>query len=451
MILVLLVAAIATGFFLFYFSPSSTKKILAVKTIGAISKVVRLFPIKEDIKKELEAVEALTAEFAKNDDIEKTYLILLQNSMELRPGGGFLGQYMIIKIKNGVVISNFVEDGNLVDQRTMAKVQAPYPFQRMLSVKKWKFTNSNFSPDFPTNAEKAKYFLRLGGRRGIFNGVIAINSNVLNHILGLTGPVTVPGYAGEFNSENAVIKLEDIVEKPYILNSELDTQNRKAILKSLSNIIIGKLMSLQNISNLAEFFHEELRNKEVMMNFNDQNLQKLIEEVHWDGRVSGDWGGDYLMLVDANMGALKTDYYMRREINYDIDLTAEKPTATLNILYKNTAPYGNWRTSDYHSYLRAYAPEGSQFLERKMVGSPYIKNEFGKTYFGVKMDVLIGSKTNAMLKYNLPDRFKNEPYKLLIQKQSGMGEVPVKIHVRTKDGEFNYSDILKKDLKFEIK
>lgn len=445
-------AVLIIGAILFWtFSSNSVKKSITLGTFGALSRVVQLFPIKEDIKKELEVVTAIAEELTKKDNEERVFLVLLQNSMELRPGGGFLGQYAIIKIKNGEATSTFVEDGNLVDQRITADVPTPYPFKQLLQVKNWKFTNSNFSPDFPINAEKAKYFLRLAGVNGNFDGVVALNSNVLNHILELTGPITVPGYSTVFNSKDAVIQLEDIVEKPYIMNSDLDTQNRKAILKDMANVIIGKLSTFGNISKLTEFAHNELKNKEIMINFKDERLQKMIEGVYWDGKVATGWSGDYLMIVDANMGALKTDYYMERDIFYEVDLTAEKPTATVNIAYKNNAPSGNWRTSDYHSYLRVFAPEGSQFLERKMVGYPMIKNEFGKTYFGVKVDVLIGKGTPAMIKYNLPDRFKTEPYRLLIQKQSGMSNVPVKINIKTKDGIFEYSDILKKDLNFEIK
>lgn len=445
-----LILTLVIGGVFFYAFAGNNKKVIAIQSIKAFSRLAQILPIKEDTKKELQAVEEFTSELTKNDEIERKFLILLQNSMELRPGGGFLGQYAIIKIKNGEVISTFIEDANLLDERIVAKITPPYPFKAMMQIKKWKLRDSNFSPNFPTNAEKAKYFLRLGGRGGDFDGVIAVNSDVLNDVLKVTGPINVPGYATTFSGENAAIQLEDIVEKPYLLNSNLDTRNRKAILKSMANVIIEKLFSLNNISKIANFTHEQMQKKNIMLNFKDPKLQGLAAGVNWDGAVPVDWQGDYLMAVDANMGALKTDYYMRREINYDIDLTQERPLVTLNILYKNTAPYGNWRTSDYHSYLRVYAPEGSEFLERKMVGYPMVKNEFGKTYFGVKVDVLIGGETNAMLKYQLPADFKKDDYKLLIQKQSGAGEVPVKVHVKSAEGEMNHEDILKKDLKLEL-
>ncbi len=427
-------------------------KISLVSTSVSVAKsVINLLPVKEDAKKEMDAIDALTQEILKQDNKERRYLILLQNNMELRPGGGFLGQYAIIKIKNGKVTQSYFEDANLLDQRIKAKIPAPYPFKRMMGIKKWKFRDSNFSPDYPTNVEKAKYFYRLSGRNSNFDGVIAVNANTFNRVFELTGPITIPGYGVELNSQNATLKLEEIVEKRYILNENIDTQNRKAIMKKLTNIIVEKLSGIGNISKVSKFVLAELRNKDVMLNFEDENLQKKVEEVHWGGRVATDWAGDYLMLSDANMGALKTNYYISREINYKVDLTGEKPIAELQVLYKNAAKYGDWRTSDYHSYFRVYVPQGSNLLERKMVSYPLVQEEFNKTYFGFLLHVLINGQTDVRLKYELPESVRQGDYKLLIQKQSGMGDVPVKVTVKTDKGEFTQEDVLKKDLKFEVK
>lgn len=427
------------------------KRTIAIGSLSLLDNISRFLPIEKDTKKEIEALNKLVAKFTSKDDREYSFMLLLQNDMELRPGGGFLGQYAIINIKNGEVVSSFIEDANLLDQRISAKVSAPYPFPQFMQIKKWKFRDSNFSPDFPTNVDKAKYFYRLSGKSTAgLDGVIAINASVLNEVLALTGPITVPGYNAEFNKDNAVLKLEEIVERAYLADSTLDTQNRKAIMKKMMPILIEKIFSVGNISKIADFGHKQIGKKNIMLNFTDPQLQKIVEDVHWDGSVSKDWGGDYLMAVDANMGALKSDYFIKREISYDVDLTQTKPVVTLKILYRHTARYGDWRTSDYHSYLRVYAPEGANLLERKMVGYPNIQKEFGKTYFGFKVDVLIGGQTEALITYELPERFSSEDYKLLIQKQSGMGDVPVKVRIKTADDEFNHESILEKDLVLEF-
>ena len=438
------------AFFLSFYAKTYTKE-FAAKSLAVFEKVSRLLPIEPDTKKEIKVTNQLVEEFTKKDNQTKTFLILLQNNMELRPGGGFLGQYAILKIKNGEVISTFVEDANLLDQRIHAKIPAPYPFKRMMRIKKWKFRDSNFSSDFPTNAEKAEYFYGLARGKKDFDGVIAVNADVLNHILELTGPIQIPGYSTTFTSRDASIKLEDIVEKRYLANPELDSRNRKVILKKMASVIIEKLSSLKNISRLAKFAQEELRDKNIMLYFKDSNLQDLVQSVHWDGSVAQNWEKDYIMLVDANMGALKSDYYIRRSIDYEVDFTQEKPIATIKYLYRHTAPYGNWRTSDYHSYLRLYVPKGSNLIERKMVSYPLIDEDFGKTYFGFIVHVLINRETEALIKYELPDYITPDNYQLLIQKQSGINSIPVTIRLKTADGEIVQQGELKKDLKFEMK
>lgn len=452
--LILLAVILVVGVlgFKFFSYAKNNKRMMMISSLSILDRISGILPIEKDVKKEIEVLNKLVGKFTAQDDKEYSFLVLLQNNMELRPGGGFLGQYAVIKTKNGEVISSYVEDANLLDQRITARVPTPYPFKQMMSLKKWKFRDSNFSPDFPTNVEKAKYFYRLSGRSSEgFDGVIAINATVLNDVLELTGPITVPGYNVEFNKDNAVLKLEEIVEKAYLMDPSLDTQNRKAIMKKMTPLLIEKIFGLGSIPKLADFAHKQIANKNIMINFTDPELQKLVEGVDWDGSVDKEWAGDYLMAVDANMGALKSDYYIERSMDYNIDLTQPKPLVTLKILYKHNAQYGDWRTSDYHSYLRVYVPEGSNLLDRKMVSYPYIQKEFGKTYFGFKLDVLMRGQTEAVITYELPERFSNqEDYKLLIQKQSGVGDVPVKIHLKTKDGEFNREEILEKDLRLEF-
>lgn len=450
-LIVLAIGIIAGGFFFLYAKDNKVQ--FAANSLNLFQKVSKLLPLPPDTKKEIEVVNALVEAVTKKDDQVHAFLVLLQNSDELRPGGGFLGQYAIIKTKNGDVISTFVEDANLLDQRIIASVPTPYPFARKMQLKKWKFRDSNFSPDFPTNATKAQYFYRLAGGREAFDGVIAVNSLTFNNILALTGPIQIPGDSNVYTSTDGAYKLEDRVERVYLgedVPAELK-QNRKLIMKRLAAEIMKRAVTVSNIPKLADFAKTELQNKDIMLFFKDPALQSLVESVHWDGSVSKDWTSDYLMLVDANMGALKTDYYIDRTLDYTVDFTGEKPTGTIVYTYKNTATRGDWRTSDYHTYLRAYVPKGSKFLERKMINVVTTKTDFEKTYFDGFVDVEIGqSDVNTTLKYELPSTINPENYHLLIQKQSGVGTLPVTIHLKTKDKEYTQTADLQKDLNFSI-
>lgn len=436
-----------------FFYAKNNKTEFAAGTLGLFQKVSKLLPISPDTKKEIAVVDTLVSELTKKDGVTRTYLVMLQNNYELRPGGGFLGQYAVVKVKDGVVLSQSFEDANLLDQRINAKITPPTPLTRKMQIKKWKFRDSNFSPDFPTNVEKAEYFYRLAGGHEKFDGVVAVNTDVFNHILDLTGPITPSGYSTTFSGADGALKLEEVVEKNYLGEDVAAAvkQNRKAIMKVLTAEIISKLTTLNNIPKLAELGLSELRNKNVMVHFTDPNLQAQVESVHWDGSVVKDWGGDYLMFVDANLGALKTDYYVKRRIDYTVDFTGEKPIATAIYTYKNTAPYGDWRTSDYHTYLRAYTPLGSKYLERFMINAVAPGEDLNHTFFGGYVDVEIGqSDVTTTLKYELPDTIKPDNYTLLIQKQSGIGIIPTKVKVITKNKTYEHETDLVKDLNFSF-
>ncbi len=440
------------GGWYFFLSKSGGKQEFALSSLSVVTKVSKLLPLEEDTKKEIEAVDKLSQAILAKDGVTRTYLLMLQNNYELRPGGGFLGQYAVVKVKDGQVISTFVEDANLLDQRINIKVTPPYPLTRKLQLKRWKFRDSNFSPDFPTNAEKAQYFYRLAGGGQKFDGVVAVNSTIFDRALEITGPIQVPGYPETYTSADGSLKLQERVEKAYLGENVAAEakQNRKAIMRPLANEMVKRLTQIENIPKALELGRTELREKDIMIYFKDPALQQIVTDAKWGGVVNTTWDGDYLMLVDANLGALKSDYYVKRSIDYTVDFTGEKPVATLVHHYNHTATRGDWKTSDYHTYLRAYVPKGSTLLERQLVSYPLTDEGFGKTYFGVFVDAVMNKTTSGMIKYQLPDTVKPENYKLLIEKQSGVGNIPVNITIKTKDKEYKQTAELKRDITFSI-
>jgi hypothetical protein len=355
-------------------------------------------------------------------------------------------------------ISYVVEDANLLDQRIKnanIKITPPWPLTRYAQIKRWMLRDSNFSPDFPYNAGKAEYFYRLGGGREKFDGVIAVNSDVFNHALELTGDITMPGF-GTFTSQDGALKLEEAVEKNYLgddVPAELK-ENRKNIMKRIAAEMIARLNKIENIPKIAEFAQTELRTKDIMLYFHDENLQSQVESVHWDGGVATDWTGDYLMVVDANLGALKSDYYVKRSLAYTVDFTGEYPKANVSYTYNHTATHGDWRTSDYHTYTRILAPLGSKYIDqsRRHTGGVIGQDstDLKKTVFGYKVDALMNRELETGIEYTLPDTVTADSYRLLIQKQSGIGMIPVTVTIKTKDKEYTQSFELKKDLNLSI-
>ncbi|MDD5489594.1 MAG: DUF4012 domain-containing protein [Candidatus Moranbacteria bacterium] len=440
------------------------------RNIENLKPLTNILPVNSERKNELQVLADIYDKMGGFQQ-EQTFLVLFQNDMELRPGGGFIGSFGIVKTKNGKIADLEVHDTGNFDQSIPNTENPPAPIAEAFPFKGWKMRDSNWSPDFRVNAEKAEYFYKLGGGSAFaeasaddksladksadkknFDGVIAVNTDILNSILDITGPVKINGYPGQYNDQTAVLQLEYQVEKGFIQQG-ITKGERKNILGELAAVLIGKSrnFSISEQLELAQKIEEHLKRKDIQFFFKDEALQKEIDALNWGGRVK-DSEGDYLMIVDANLNSLKSDICIRRKLDYAVDLRGENPQAVLNITYEHTCRAKDWMTADYHDWLRVYVPEDSFLLESSgQEGSVTLSNELDKKVFGMKVFVPIGEKKTITLKYSLPKEITGENYHLLLQKQSGSGDLPVKIDVRKKDGsEVSAQETLTGDREFSL-
>lgn len=405
---------------------------------------IKTLPLDERKEEELFAALDIFNKITKSEK-EQTFLILFQNNLEIRPGGGFIGAFGVLKIQGEKITHIDVHDTGVFDSRIPTNVVPPYPMGSMLNIKDWEMRDANWYPDFPASAEKVEYFYHLEGGTEELNGVIAVSTDLLPSFLKVTGPVALEGYPGEYNSENAITKLEYQVEKGY-KEQGIEKGKRKYVMKDLAKEILKKVSGLSWLEK-KEFLlviERHLDEKDIMIYFKDGELQDKIRKLGWSGEVKNT-DKDFLMMVDANLGAYKTDLYMQRHFDYTVDLSGEKPKIKLEITYKNTARARDWMTSDYLTYLRIYVPEEAWFLENQSEIERVFGKEFGKKYIGVILKVPINQEEKINFEYELPAETA-ENYTLLIQKQSGVVNTEGKITVIKKDGSVKeYKTILKRD------
>ncbi len=424
-----------------------------VKLVNVAYNTSRVLPLGDEYNTTLEIAHYILQQ----DDVERNFMILLQNNMELRPGGGYIGSFATVTIKNGEVLESGVHDTANFDGRIPDEIEPPFPMGETMQIPSWKFRDSNWMPDFPTNARVAEKFYKLGEGADEFDGIIAINATVLNTILDVTGPIKLDKYPDTYESGDAVMKLEYQVEKGYV-NQDITRGDRKVVMDDLSKEIIRiiKQMSLKEKVLLVNHFLDSFNNKDIQLSFDDEKMTQLIDAVNWGGKIDEKWEKDYIMVVDANLASYKTDHFVKRDIDYDIDLSGTIPQAVLTIHYENTATQKDWKTNDYQTYLRVYTPKDTWFTDTpECVLNPKYGDKFGKKYIGCLVHVPLGEQKDIIIRYNLPMDMKNKfPYDLKIQKQSGVHDIPVTIHIKnpgmesTEDYSFYMdTDIILSDLK----
>jgi len=355
----------------------------------------------------------------------KTYLFLFKNNTELRPAGGFIGSYGILEVKNGA-LEKFTTSGVYkIDRGVTTGVPTPKPMQLYNRVYDWAFRDSNWSPDFIASAEKSEWFYKIQGGEENFDGVIAITPDLLVSFIKLTGPIEIPGYPYTFTSENFIDELQYHVEINY-KKLGINSRHRKDILNDLSFEIIKEVLGLpkEKIGDLIKIIKEELDRKQILLYFHDEKIANIVKEQNWSGEVKIA-PSDYVLWVDANLAALKTDVVMERKLSYQLETqNSGRIKAKVTMHYKNNGSF-TWRTTRYRSYARVYVPLGSEFI-RCIGGRQDITDtgiDLGKTWFGDFIQIEPQEARTLTFEYYLPDTvsetIRNNEYGLLIQKQCG--------------------------------
>ena len=362
------------------------------------------------------------------------YLLLFQNNTEIRPSGGFLGVYAVVTVDKGKMEVLKVEGTEILDKNTPEdwKPTPPKIISEHLDVDRWYFRDANWSPDYVESVENVLKLYK--GEEGLLadeiDAVVAITPTVLEKFIEKIGPVVVQDI--EFTAENVTEKLEYEVEYGYD-DKGISFHERKQIIEPFMLELLHslKINSLTNIQNYFELVQDLAKEKQILIYSFDEDTQKEFDDRDWSGRVK-QVEGDYLMWVDANLAALKTDHVMERILNYSFEPQEDGRTlATAEMEYIHNGGF-DWRTTRYRTYARVYVPAGSEFVESSgsmawdRTDKPGVIDqgeELGKQWFGSFIAIEPGKTGKLSFSYLLPEsisnQIKNNSYTLFVQKQAG--------------------------------
>jgi len=361
----------------------------------------------------------------------KTYMILFQNDAELRPTGGFMTAYAFLKVTKGKIdlLSSF--DIYDLDARFTKKVPAPDAIKKYLNETYLNLRNSNMSPDFKVSMDLfSKYYNTIPNMLRP-DGIIAIDTQFPVEILKIIGPIGVGGW-GNFsantdarcNCPQVVYALEEIADRP----SNTVKVGRKAVLGPLMNSMMANAIGSPKRlwPKLLNVAMESIKQKHLLFYFFDNKTQQVAEDFNAAGRIVPA-AYDYLHINDANLGGAKTDMFITREVEQEIESANGTVTKTVSISYNNPTKGSNCNleagqlclNGTYRDYIRLLVPKGSKLIS--VVGSEVkeqVSEDLDKTVFEAFFTMRPQSQSKIVFKYELPI-LDLSTYRLLIQKQPG--------------------------------
>lgn len=379
------------------------------------------------------------------------YLVLAQNNDEVRATGGFISAVGVLRVEHGEIGVEWFGDSFAADDLTLIHPPPPEPLVKYMSASQWLLRDSNWYANFPTSADTAQSMLARD-RHVKTDGVIAVDTRFLPRLVGAMNDVKLQGQPLAQENVIALLKASWRPLPPGDMSAAWFANDRKNFLAELMN---GMLMQFRagevHTSALAQALWRGLREKSALIYVNDSEAEQAVLDAGWGGAVETGQG-DFLYVVDSNVGFNKVNARVTREILYTVHLKEHGGDAAVEITYTNPSraaegncdllkqhkdtTYASMEESCYWNYVRVLAPRASQFISAQGVQDAGVVDDIGTVAaFGGYAIIPRNSTQTVKFAYALPDSLPdNNTYTLKLQQQAGLGATPVRVRVEVPDG-----------------
>jgi hypothetical protein len=366
------------------------------------------------------------------------YLIEVLDSTELRPAGGFIGNYGIATFSGGELASARITDVDLLDGPFEAAGHViPYPAAYSwfdLAPRSWSFRDSNLDADFPTAARYGEQtYMKEGGSMPV-QGVIAITPALIEHALAITGPIAVPEYQETVTAQNLIARIHyhQLGGKAagegsdQIASPDGHSSLRKRFTELLAEHFLARVRQLPpaDLSKLLQLMANAVHSKDIQLYFNSSIAENLLHRLQLDAAIQAP-NGDSLFVVDANIAGNKANNFITSTLKDRVTLDAQG-----NALHQTSISYAwlmnghYYGPSHYKDYVRIYVPPGSILRMQNGWQPRGTSQAFGREVW-TGLFTLTFRQTNIItLTWTVPHLVKRDVhgwhYQYLIQKQAGV-------------------------------
>lgn len=312
------------------------------------------------------------------------YLLEIQDATELRPTGGFIGNYGLATLAGGRLLDAHIRDVDLLDTLfRYAHDHIPYPpaytwFTHYLGATTWSIRDSNLDADFPTAARYAEQNFQIESlqveRSAVpVEGVIALTPWLIQKALLITGPIYIPEYHETISAQNLVTEIHFHQLGPagegsdHIPSPDGHSSLRKRFTELLAEHFLARVhqLPLSTLPRLMSLLFSSLRAKDVQVYLNPPGAESLLQDTQLAGTIQAPQRGDSLFVVDANISPNKANQFIVNTMNDAVTLdSAGNATHVTTLRYAWILPGTDYGVPTYRDYLRVYVPPGSRLIQQ---------------------------------------------------------------------------------------
>lgn len=301
---------------------------------------------------------------------QRRFLVQTMDSAELRPGGGFTGQYGILQIQDGRMSPFTLTDVTLIDyaENGTAIGRTAPPGYSWMNFGNWGIRDSNLSGDFPTTARMTMQLYQDEGG-GPVDGDIAFTPKLIGHILDVIGPIKVPGYDETITSQNLEERLHyyqqdfSAIAREKQISGNYTHAGRKAFTSTLGKLLLDRVRHAQvkQIINIVKGAIKDIQSRDLEIYFAYPAAEAWLVGHGYSGSIDTFAKQDGFMVVQANISISKASQYVHTTEQDAVTLDAQGGAThnlTITLDYQQKGPVYGFDT--YADYIRVYAPSNAQ-------------------------------------------------------------------------------------------
>jgi hypothetical protein len=320
--------------------------------------------------------------------VNKNYYVVLQNNTELRATGGFMGSFAVLTThcsqlnRNCGIKDIRFQDIYEPDGKLPGHVEPPYSIQEAFGQGWWKLRDANWDPDFASAAATIAWFLEQG-REPPVGGIIAINQLTVVKLLKIFGPIKMVTYDEVVTANN----FYNLAQKYAETRSVGNKTDKRGFLGAIGTSLIERIKGakLSELIKLTKLIGEQLNDKQILVWMADKDIQEDVVRMRWDGGLKAGWNevGDYVYVVDSNLGANKSDCCIERKLIQSVVKKDGLAKVSLKIIRKNNNPTEVPKPpvfwgGEYVDYVRVVIPKTAiNIVSVTVGGKPLIKMTSG--------------------------------------------------------------------------
>lgn len=349
------------------------------------------------------------------------FLIVAQNSSELRPTGGFMGTYGLLHLgPDGFAMDEFADIYTLPRDT----LNEPLPPGGQVNDKHFYFRNTNWWMDFPTSAAMMlKFWKNL--QQPQIDGIIAVDIPMLQQLLRVYGPIEIPESSKPLTAQNVMEQLNYVVQ----YESGGAGPKKKSAVVSLVAEVVRRVTSLETalarptLAALAKSANE----KHIQVFFTDPPAQAAMVTAGWSGAIAAPEGTtDLLAVSNGVIDPSKANWEVTKSLDYQVALAADGVAdTTLTAGYHKSAKYQYGVPQQWlANYTRVHRLAGTQAVKG---GDEFesLVDATGLPTFGRYFRLDPGKSKELVLRTSVPNAVRADGtgrrhYRLLVAKQADL-------------------------------